>query len=678
MAATLTLWGHALAALLFVAAALALRRQASTPLPRAATLMAMGLTAMWALAVAGIDARDVATRLVGQLRDVAWLAVVLIVARRAGRRGAAFASLPLVAMGLALLVAAVAAAEAAVPAAMGLAPALRDTRLVLHALELLAGLVVVAGAAGGRASATRLLTLALAVMWGFELATVAAVAGALTGVLPTLAAVRGAGFAGAALLLAAAAVRPEGEALAVSRAATVRIVSIVALAGYAGLTALLTAAAEMLGGAHARLVQTAIVFGATAALLTLLSTPWLRGWGKVMVAKHLFSHRYDYRAEWQRFSETLAGAGASPLGERVARAMAELTVSPGALLLCHEGQRLAAVAEWRWASEPPVGETMQLAQHLAASGRIVELDAVRAGRAPADERAAVPAALAADEQAWAIVPLIHLGTLVGAAVLARPPVDRALDWEDFDLLRVAGRQAAGTLAEDRARAALADAERFDEFNRRFAFILHDLKNLVSQLSLVARNAERHADNPAFRADMIATLRESSDRMQSLLARLSTHAVQHEPARPVEAARLVGLAARRAPAGRVEAHAPAALWLLADAAALDTVLDHLVQNAMEASEPGVPVSVTASDHDGGVALVVADRGCGMDASFVRDRLFRPFVSTKAGGFGLGAFEARQMVEAMGGHLLVDSREGEGTRMTIVLPRAASPAIRLEAA
>src|SRR3546814_16030222 len=98
-----------------------------------------------------------------------------------------------------------------------------------------------------------------------------------------------------------------------------------------------------------------------------------------------------------------------------------------------------------------------------------------------------------------LVPLVHFNTLAGVILLARPPVDRALDWEDFDLLRIAGRQVASYLAEARAQGALADARRFDEFNRRFAFILHDIKNLVSQLSLVARNAERHADNPDFRA-----------------------------------------------------------------------------------------------------------------------------------------------------------------------------------
>ena len=114
-------------------------------------------------------------------------------------------------------------------------------------------------------------------------------------------------------------------------------------------------------------------------------------------------------------------------------------------------------------------------------------------------------------------------------ILERPPIARMLDWEDFDLLRVVGRQVASYLAEARGQEALSDAQRFEEFNRRFAFIMHDIKNLVSQLSLVTRNAERHADNPEFRADMIVTLKNSTARMNDLLARLS----QHNKARPEE-------------------------------------------------------------------------------------------------------------------------------------------------
>ena len=686
MAATLILWGHALAALLFAAVVVGMRGRRSAILPTRPLAAALVLTALWALAVAGIDARDVATRLVGAGRDVAWLIVLMVIVRRAGAREGSLAALHVAAIGLALLVAAVSLAEAAIPPMLGVGAALRDARLVLHAMQLLTGLVIVHGMAdrAGARSPVRLVGLAVAAIWGADLLLVAAAAAGWTVATPSLVALRGAVLAGAALLVAAAVATRGEAALAVSRATTARLLLILALTAYAGLTASLTAAAPLIVAGHERLVETAIVFGATAALLTLLSTPWLRGWGKVMVAKHLFAHRYDYRAEWQRFSDTLArtedrtGDAAAPLGERVARAMAELTVSPAALLLGREGEAMPLAARWRWDGEPVCPDAAALARHLADTGRIVDLDGVRGGTAPAGEIAAVPASLLADAQAWAVVPLAHLGELVGAVVLARPPVDRALDWEDFDLLRVAGRQAAGVLADERARAALADAERFDEFNRRFAFILHDIKNLVSQLSLVARNAERHADNPAFRADMVATLRESSDRMQALLARLSPQAVSREPVRAVDAARLVAGLRRRSGAVRGGAGATGGPWLVADPAALDTVLDHLVQNAAEASAPGEPVLVEIAERGGEVAITVVDRGCGMDAAFVRERLFRPFVSTRPGGFGLGAFEARQMVEAMGGRLLVDSRAGEGTRMTVLLPRAHAPAPTLAAA
>jgi signal transduction histidine kinase len=107
--------------------------------------------------------------------------------------------------------------------------------------------------------------------------------------------------------------------------------------------------------------------------------------------------------------------------------------------------------------------------------------------------------------------------------------------------------------------------------------------------------------------------------------------------------------------------------VADPARLEQALGHLIQNAIEASPPGMPVDVVV----GRTSIDVADSGMGMSAAFVRDRLFRPFVSTKNGGFGIGAFEAMQLVQAMGGALDVVSREGEGTRFTISLRTAIAP-------
>jgi putative PEP-CTERM system histidine kinase len=196
---------------------------------------------------------------------------------------------------------------------------------------------------------------------------------------------------------------------------------------------------------------------------------------------------------------------------------------------------------------------------------------------------------------------------------------------------------------------------------------------VSQLSLVARNAERHADNPEFRADMIATLQGSVGKMNDLLARLA----QHNSGKPDENAsvdltallRQVVDAKRSAHAALALNAGAQALEVAGDPGRLEQVFAHLVQNAIDASEPDAPVTVTTR-REGGMARVdIADQGVGMSPAFVRTELFKPFRSTKAHGFGIGAYEAREIVRALGGRLEVASREGEGTLFSVMLPMSA---------
>ncbi|MEG3164556.1 XrtA/PEP-CTERM system histidine kinase PrsK [Sphingomonas sp. PB2P19] len=671
MSAALILWGHAFAAFVFAALAVAQLRRPRGVWPHRAFVTALVLTALWALAVAGIDPRDVSTRIAESARNIAWLAFMLALVRRDRAGNAAIGAVYLVVGGV--------AAASALLAIVGLVNvdvdahrAIEAAGLVFRMMASVSALVLVHHlhqAAPSKRGGIRLVVMALAALWGTDLLVFTT--GYMQAIWPqALIAVRGFAMAGVGLILVIAVHRSGDWTLSVSRPIAVRALSTVVLILYAGITALATSLAGSYAGAYARIVQTAIVFGATTALITLSSTPWLRAWTKVKLAKHLFRHRYDYRAEWQRFTATLGtpGEGADPLAQRIVKAVADLTDSPGGLLLVPDGDGLGLGAAWNWADAPNERDDA-LARHLADGARIVELDRVRAGQAPADEVASVPAWLRDCADAWALVPLVHGGSLTGAIVLGRPPVDRALDWEDFDLLRVAGRQAASYLAEDRAHSALADAARFDEFNRRFAFILHDVKNLVSQLTLVARNAERHADNPDFRADMVATLKDSSDRMTTLLARLSQHnGARDEPLQPVDVAALVARVAksRRAQHGIVVTAVPA--LARGHATRLEQVLGHLVQNGIEASKPDAVIAIVVKTRDGQVTIDVVDHGCGMPPAFVRDQLFRPFVSTKPGGFGIGAFEARQLVGAMGGTLTVDSREGEGTCFRITLPAA----------
>ena len=98
-----------------------------------------------------------------------------------------------------------------------------------------------------------------------------------------------------------------------------------------------------------------------------------------------------------------------------------------------------------------------------------------------------------------------------------------------------------------------------------------------------------------------------------------------------------------------------------------VLTHLIGNAQDATQPDGSVSVTIQEGEGRVTIVITDTGCGMTPEFIRDRLFKPFDSTKGvQGMGIGAYQAREFVRNLGGELAVDSVVSKGTTITMTVP------------
>lgn len=673
-------WGHAIAALLFGALAFWSARHgpADGALPRRWLSVALALTALWALAVAGVANDHPATHLLAGLRTLGWLVLLFAIQQRTDQAGPealgrtmAYGAIAVVDVAQVLLESlATTADNPAVAAVIGNVATVLGMLAALGALLLLHGLFRATTSA-----ATRLVLVTMGAFWLIDVNS--AIASYLFGGAPEeLIAARGAAVAGMALLVGLALSRPGDGGVQFSRTATFHTLSLLGLVVYFAITIMATSLIEALGGEHARVAQTAFVFGSTVAVLTAASSGWLRAWIKVKLVKHLFQHRYDYRAEWTRFTETLGEPkGGAPLDERLVKAVGDLIDAPAGLLLVADGETLALQASWCWDAQTlpdDDGGSARLASYLRTTGRILELDSIRSS--PDDpDRAAVPDGLLAHPEAWVVVPLPHLGRLTGAILLARPIFARSLDWEDFDLLRIAGRQVASYLAEERAQSALSEARRFEEFNRRFAFILHDVKNIVSQLSLVARNAPRHADNPEFRADMVATLNESATRMNDLLARLSEReAPRMEAPRAVALATIAAQSAARFRArGVVVVEGGSDLHAAADPARLQQVLDHLVLNALDAGGAD-PVRVLLGQAADRVWLDVIDTGQGMTQQFVRDDLFRAFVSSKPTGFGIGAFEARQLAHAMGGTIEVESHPGRGTRFRVTLA-AATPTL-----
>lgn len=674
-------WSHALAAILFGALAIWLAQRSFGEREGKLLTIATFATAVWALAVAmaGQDA------LIGQFaehaRNAAWLGFMYGLWRQ-GQRKLSSVSVAILYWVLAAIIGIEVAVDVLQIWLEGW-PRLLDaaflSSMVLHMMVAIGALVLVhnlyTAATPNARAAIRLPMVGLAAMWIYDLNlyTISCLA---RGWAYELFQLRGLAVALIAPIFGLGAQRTRNWAIQLSRTMAFQSLSLFAIGAYLVMMVVVTSALELVGGEFVRLAQVAFVFGASVAALVLLPSKTFRAWFRVKVSKHLFQHRYDYRSEWLRFTDTLGrpGEGSESLEVRIVQAVADITESPGGLLLVPDATgALVAHARWQWHTvDPPAfGASAEAASYFARTGRVVELDVLRMDDHVDDEIASrVPQWMIEEPRAWIIVPLVHFGRLAGLVLLEHPPINRTLDWEDFDLLRVVGRQAASYLAEAQGQEILSDVKRFDEFNRRFAFIMHDVKNLVSQLTLVTRNAERHADNPEFRADMIATLQNSTARMNDLLARLSQHnKARAEDPRPVAAGALAeGVAAAKRMAHPIVVGGDMALLIVADPARLEQALSHLVQNAVDASPATEPVTIQIGMNRDEATITISDRGAGMSAAFIREHLFKPFTSTKDGGFGIGAYEARAIVAAMGGRIEVSSREGHGSQFTIYLPVA----------
>ena len=438
------------------------------------------------------------------------------------------------------------------------------------------------------------------------------------------------------------------------------------------------------GGDWGRALQIELLFAAAVFVALVATSGRFRSRLRVFVSKHFFSYRYDYREEWLRFTRTLS-TESSVLGvqERAIMALADLVESPGgALWLADERAGFRPAARLNM---PGVDATLAadapLARFLERTGWIVSLPeaAAHADRYP---ELAVPECLAGLPGAWLVVPLPVGSSLVGFVVLLDPRSPVEIDWEVRDLLEAAARAAAAYLQQLRATEALIESRKFDAFNRMSAFVVHDLKNLVAQLSLMLRNAERHRDNPAFQRDMLETVAHVVGRMNGLMLQLRTGTTPVENARPVDLVPVVRrVVAGKAPEGAIALALDEGVTALGHDERLEHVIAHLVQNALDATQRGGTIRVAVRREGEQALLEVADTGAGMSAAFVRDRLFKPFETTKASGMGIGVYESQQYVTSLGGRVEVESAEGRGTRVVVRLPAgngAESPARRLETA
>ena len=431
------------------------------------------------------------------------------------------------------------------------------------------------------------------------------------------------------------------------------------------------------GGSWGGALQVALLFVAMVLLTLLVLSGALRARLRVFLGKNFFSYRYDYRLEWLRFTAMLSSKSApQDVGGLVVQGLADMVECPaGSLWFKALGDnqyvqsarmKMPLMADCEATDSP-------FCQFMREREWIIDLDAARAGTHPASIHpasgaAVVPEWLKAMPNAWLVVPLLMADEMLGFVVLAKPRTAVEMDWEVRDLLKTAARQAASFLAQMHATEALLEARKFDAFNRMSAFVVHDLKNIITQLSLMMKNAERHRDNPEFQQDMLSTVENSLDKMRQMMLQLREGERPAGVASGVEIAPILQRIAQSAQQrGRpVQIDIADRIATRGHAQRLERVIGHVVQNALDATPASGRVSVKLAQSAGRAMVVVTDTGAGMSPEFIQNRLFRPFSSTKSSGMGIGSYESFQYVKELGGSIDVKSELGHGSAITLLLP------------
>lgn len=427
---------------------------------------------------------------------------------------------------------------------------------------------------------------------------------------------------------------------------------------------------RFLGGTWGNVLQVGFLAAAGILLLVVLFSGKVRAQLRVLLSKHFFSYRYDYRDEWLKFTRALTSLD-QHVPEGIIHTLAKLVDSPAGLLWARgDGQQMHFLTHWEMPPPDTVDRNLDtLTEWLERTDWVIDLDEWH--RIPdlyTDLQ--LPGWLISEHSYWLIVPLVFKDRVEGVLVLKESSLKKDLNWEDRDLIKTAGRQAASHLAQYMASKALVEARQFDAFNRLSAYVIHDLKNILAQQSLMVSNAAKHRHNPAFIDDMIATVENSVNRMQRLMEQMRS-GTREAPAQPVDLVELLreAVVARSSikPAPQLDLQT-ASCTVSADRDRLYTVFNHLIQNAQEATNPEGKVTVRLFLESGRAKIEVEDSGCGMSEEFIRDTLFSAFESTKGlTGMGIGAFESREYVRQLGGDIQVQSEPGVGSRFLVTLPR-----------
>jgi len=395
------------------------------------------------------------------------------------------------------------------------------------------------------------------------------------------------------------------------------------------------------------------------------------------ISHYLQKPLYDYRAVWRSFTEGLA----SQMNEEqlcdasiklVARIFELLSVS--VWLIDERKENLVCVASTSLSktvamdSQPSRDDAAQIIGQFQTRQEPVTFERDKLPWAEA-LRKCHPAQFPKGGDR-VCVPLAAGDSLLGVMLLGDRVAGLNFSFQEFDLLHCVGDQMAASLLNSRLSQRLLQNKEMEAFQAMSTFFVHDLKNLASTLNLMLKNLPVHFDNPEFRADALRGIGKTCDHINHLISRLSLlrKSLQLQPLE-TDLNKVVASALANCPPTpgvELKQHLPSLPKVMLDAEQIDKVITNLALNAIEAVPLGGCISVQTGQNNGWAVVTVSDTGCGMDAEFMSQSLFRPFQTTKKKGLGIGMFQSKMIVEAHGGRIEVESKRGKGSTFRVLLP------------
>ena len=432
---------------------------------------------------------------------------------------------------------------------------------------------------------------------------------------------------------------------------------------------------KVYGGSWGAVAQISFIFLAILLLLVFFVSGKIRAVAKIYLGKNFFQHRYDYRDEWIKLSKKIAELNSlDDLSPFIVHTLANFVDSSGGGLWVKNDQGdyfLSSEHNLGNHSRQLVGENEPLINFFKTKQWVIDFveyfndPDIYAG-------SGLDKWYAELKEIWLIIPLFQENNLQAFVVLTQPKVSRQIDWEDHDLLKTVGMQLANALALTQASDDLTRAKQFEAYNRFSAFLVHDLKNLVAQISLIVKNSEKHKKNPEFIDDSIDTLENVVKKIDQILGQLKKGKIRSIYTSKINLANIleevVKQQASNSPSLCIEMDDDEYM-VMGEKEKMIAILGHLVQNAQEATADDGMVKIVVNRKDNDIELKIIDTGCGMEEKFIQQRLFKPFDTTKGNaGMGIGVYEARELILQQSGKISVESKLGQGTTFTIYLPEA----------